>query len=110
MSERATPETDAAAMPWYGERDAVVGDFARKLERQRDEAREELLKQRVENNHNWQAVADLEQMIKLARELRNALYAVYNLPPNCSCAIGNNEMGAWHDVGIALGKAKEVLG
>lgn len=27
-------------MPWYGERDAVVGDFARKLERERDEARE----------------------------------------------------------------------
>lgn len=52
MSERATPETDAATMPWYGERDAVVGDFARNLERERNEA------------------------LQLARELRDAMKAI----------------------------------
>lgn len=40
MSERATPETDEVAMSWYGNKDAVQGDFARQVERERDEARE----------------------------------------------------------------------
>ena len=38
MKEQPTPETDAASMSWYGNKDAVQGDFARKLERERDEA------------------------------------------------------------------------
>jgi hypothetical protein len=38
-NEQTTPETDAASMTWYGNKDAVQGDFARKLERERDEAR-----------------------------------------------------------------------
>lgn len=90
--QRPTPETDALAKAWR-DRDSSNGnecpksfrELAWELEQQRDEARE------------------------IAQELRDALYAVYNLPPNCSCAIGNNEMGVWHDVGIVLGKAKEVL-
>ena len=36
---RLTPETDDASMAWYGNKDVVQGDFARMLERERDEAR-----------------------------------------------------------------------
>lgn len=83
MSERATPETDAATMPWYGERDAVVGDFARKLERQRDEARE------------------------IARELRDALQ------PTLTSLVGRmviKDTDTVERAHAALNKAKEVLG
>ena len=59
--------------------------FARRLERERDEA--------------WE----------IAKELRDALVTVYNLPDSCPCGITNDAMAAWHDVGIILGKAKEVL-
>lgn len=41
MNTRPTPETDYQA-ELYGSGDAVIADFARKLERERDEAREEL--------------------------------------------------------------------
>jgi hypothetical protein len=51
----------------------------------------------------------VEEAQDMARELRDALYAVYNLPPNCPCAIGNDEMGVWHDVGMVLGKAQITL-
>jgi len=37
-----TPETDAASMAWYGEKDAVSGDFARKLERERNDLTQRL--------------------------------------------------------------------
>jgi hypothetical protein len=46
MSDRPTPETDAAVWmtgePWDEKDEVVCSDFARKLERQRDEAREKL--------------------------------------------------------------------
>ena len=44
MSERPTPETDAAVWmtgdPWDEKDEVVCSDFARKLERERDEARQ----------------------------------------------------------------------
>ena len=41
MSERPTPETDAAYKYWPSENAELVdADFARRLERERDEARE----------------------------------------------------------------------
>ena len=53
MKERPTPETDAASMPWYGNKDAVQGELARELERERDEARDELTNvyRWIERNH-----------------------------------------------------------
>lgn len=52
-NELPTPETDAASMPWYGNKDAVQGDFARKLERERDEAQAKLstVYRWIERNH-----------------------------------------------------------
>jgi hypothetical protein len=49
-----TPETDSHPL-WHGE-PAVHIDFARKLERERDEARIQVKLLKVENNHNWQAM------------------------------------------------------
>jgi hypothetical protein len=45
MSDRPTPETDAEAITPSGfEADEVLTEFARKLERERDDAREALAK------------------------------------------------------------------
>jgi hypothetical protein len=98
MNNRPTPDTDAEwdrlqMLPGGGYSSKLAGaklafgmaNWAASLERQRDEARE------------------------LARELRDALRVVYNLPDSCPCGITNEAMAAWHDVGIVLGKAKEVL-
>ena len=111
--QRPTPETDAAIreIPESGHYSALIlrvvsAHIARKLERERDEAREELLKQRIENNHNWQAVADLEEMIKLARELRDALH------PTLTSLIGRmviKDTDTVERAHAALTKAKEVL-
>jgi hypothetical protein len=71
----STPETDleeSAQTQRFGGY-VVKSSFARNLERQRDEARGQLTKLKVENDHNWQAVDDLEKMIAIARELRDAL-------------------------------------
>lgn len=86
---RETPETDAAFRDGYtfcAEDMMPAVAFCANLERERDEARE------------------------LARELRDKLLAVYDLPDDCPCAISNDALAAWHDVGIVLAKAKEVLG
>lgn len=51
MSERPTPETDAFAIKFKttcGEKYWVPVDIARKLERERDEAREHIERQRLE--------------------------------------------------------------
>jgi len=113
MSDRPTPETDAAAWVEYNPANALVfASFARKLERQRDEAREELINLRVENDHNWQATADLEEMIKLVRELRDALN---NASRFVDCYTSENSAAIddkWATARICnavLAKAKEVL-
>jgi hypothetical protein len=62
MSDRPTPETDAAAWVETNQANALVlASFARNLERQRDEA------------------------LELARELRDAFERFYGFP-NCSRA------------------------
>ena len=75
---RATPETDDATKTtdWFSGEPMVPSDFARRLERERDEALEELANLRMENNHNWQSVDDLEKVTGLAHELRDALDAL----------------------------------
>ena len=69
-----TPETDSHPL-WHGE-PAVHIDFARKLERERDEARIQVKLLKVENNHNWQAMdianevtRERDQWRKCAEEL-----------------------------------------
>ena len=57
-NEQPTPETDAASMTWYGNKDAVQGDFARKLERERDKALAEAA--------HWKANHDNQVAIKSA--------------------------------------------
>ena len=107
MSNQPTPETDAAAWVETNQANALVlASFARNLERQRDKAREELVKLRVENDHNWQATADLEEMIKLARELRDKLRA---LAEECLLPEFNQEWDTFVEAESALTKAKEVL-
>lgn len=64
MNERPTPETDAAWAAWPYAGPGVHANFARKLERERDEARVELRKLRIENNHNWQAIEFAEEAVK----------------------------------------------
>ena len=115
MSHRPTPETDTEFHRIRTSPSIFVSDemdslavLARNLERQRDEAREELINLRVENDHNWQANADLEEMIKLARELRDALDGViFSASPNRR---DNPTMfAAWEEARPILAKAKEVL-
>ena len=118
MSDRPTPETDAliTLRSGFGVTDYEWRQHSRKLERQRDEAREELINLRVENDHNWQANADLEEMIKLARELRDALSVTL---PHLEYIVFHNESLNGREspmdradlrvVQSALTKAKEVL-
>ena len=76
-NERPTPETDAASMSWYGNKDAVQGDFARKLERERDEARSLLAQYSAEREHNaMQALAhkaDADSMRDAIKEAHGAI-------------------------------------
>jgi len=83
MSDRPTPETDAENAQFR--MGGYTLDFCRKLERQRDEARE------------------------LARELRDALALIASM--NCATKLQLKEMVAdMRKVARdALGKAKEVL-
>lgn len=62
--KRPTPETDAAWAAWPYAGPGVHANFARKLERERDEACVELRKLRIENNHNWQAIEFAEEAVK----------------------------------------------
>ena len=88
MSDRPTPETDAATreIPESGHYSALIlrvvsADKARRLERERDEARE------------------------LARELRDALADIRDMPEIDQ----DDEHRLRHKAKKALAKAKEVL-
>jgi hypothetical protein len=115
MSDRPTLEVDALAVVCYDEGgiDGSLGfralhlNDARKLERQRDEAREQLINLRVENDHNWQATAELEKMIKLARELRDALQDTIMVVAGYMKRSGAVDI--LEESRAAITKAKEVL-
>ncbi len=65
MNERPTPETDAEAWIETDRANAVVfAKFARKLERERDEAREQRDRLRVQLNHYTQANEMAEQAFR----------------------------------------------
>jgi hypothetical protein len=74
-SERPTPETDAenAQFPMGG----YTLDFCRKLERERDEARDALLGRTVSCSQCNQVAVERDEARELARELRDALVAHY---------------------------------
>jgi len=71
-----TPETDELENNLGNAAHPVLSSFCRKLERERDEAREQSQRLRVENNHNWQANEMAEQAFcerDDAREQRDRL-------------------------------------
>ena len=69
MNTQPTPETDAALYPMNGV-DIIWPELARKLERERDEAREETIRTREFMDHGF-AVAQAE--LTAVRELRDML-------------------------------------
>ena len=78
MSERPTPETNAEAITPSGfEDDEVSAEFARKLERERDEARELLASEKITRNHIITRSVEVErerhEALELAQELLDAL-------------------------------------
>jgi len=78
---KPTPETDAASMAWYGNKDAVQGDFARQLERERDEARDQLARICKEGFGNDDTIglepAD-DYVLRQVAKMREALKKVFN--------------------------------
>lgn len=72
MSERPTPEVDAEASPHIGFYSCatVPADFARRLERERDEARERNLQLIIERER-WKVKA--EEKISLRKEIEEIL-------------------------------------
>lgn len=118
MSERATPETDSfvplrvhhPSLPSWD--DYVLVSFARKLERERDEARQELADYKAHaekvrgtiSRALLNSVSEREKLLVLARELRDVTKAIRpfigypSTPTDIVCRFINT-----------LAKAKEVL-
>lgn len=74
-----TPETDKQWADWLNKLKMPIEsfvEFARKLERERDQARLEAKLLRVENNHNWQANDLAEQAFRERDEARAALQRI----------------------------------
>lgn len=75
MSERPTPETDAArvtekngCIATFGVSQVVSVNFARKLERERDEARELLASEKITRNHIIQRGIEMQKERDEARD------------------------------------------
>lgn len=68
MSERPTPETDAIELGMFGQDAKLIADFARRLERERDEARDAAEKakafKRVMKEGNAKLRRELEELNK----------------------------------------------
>jgi hypothetical protein len=81
MSERATPETDANSERDFDGIDSCDASFARKLERERDEAREELAEYKASSERARDVITqaflrvakERDEARELARELRDIL-------------------------------------
>lgn len=67
MNNRPTPETDAAIYP-MNQVDIVWPEFARKLERERDEAMELLASEKITRNHIIKRSVEVERERDEARE------------------------------------------
>ena len=94
--ETDTPESDKAKIAFtslFASDDAYWVPFivARKLERERDEARGQLRKAQVENDHNWQAMNLYEAERVLADRLAALLqrdrygHGGQVVDPECDC-------------------------
>ena len=118
MSDRPTPETDYEQKIDSGDTWPLF-EFARRLERERDEAREQL--DRIcrdgfgyQDTIGGEACADyvlrkLTEERELARELRDALIALDEAPQDDHYEPSMKEIDAWVIARAALTKAKEVL-
>ena len=99
MSDRPTPETDDEALSmdlycddawatvyikrggWVVYGDFVLGDFARKLERERDEAGDLLASEKITRNHIIQRGIEMQKELTEAREaLRSVLELAEDIP------------------------------
>jgi hypothetical protein len=94
MSERPTPETDCES-GFFDMETAVSAAFARRLERERDEAREQLQRLRVQLNHYTQANEMAEQAFRERDEAREEIENV------------KLQLGLWEDGNIIC---EETLG
>lgn len=89
---RPTPETDARTyVPSIGA-STVPADFARKLERERDEARELLASEKITRNHIIKRSVEVEQERDKARAVADELASA------ASHCLG------WHDCRLNIGK------
>jgi hypothetical protein len=121
MSKRPTPETDAAwdavshapsgmyysTIP-YSDYAHAMADLAKKLERERDEARDALSGRTVSCSQCDQVATERDEARDLARELRGHLQ---NLVDHgvCNCCHDDEADEDWLSAKSALTKAKEVL-
>ena len=107
MSERPTPETDAenAQFPMGG----YTLDFCRKLERERDEARDALSGRTVSCSQCDQVATERDEARDLARELRDALERHHKFANGYSDKPNSSLNRMQQTTGKLLIKAKEVL-
>ena len=93
-----TPETDGEwnrlACQDHPEFERNLADFARKLERERDEARVQLRKAQIENDHNWQAM----NLYEAERVLADRLAALLQRDRDCKWLKPIDEvLAAWKE-------------
>ena len=88
MSERPTPETDAAYKYWPSENAELVdSDFARKLERERDEALEELNDIRVNLGDDAKGLTLLHGICALQNERDDLYYKLQDTKQSLEVAL-----------------------
>jgi hypothetical protein len=107
MSEQDTPETDAFQASGKGY--YMACEFARRLERERDEARDALSGRTVSCSQCNQVVAERDEAQDLARELRNALEKHHKFANGYSDKPNSSFSRMRQTTAKLLTKAKEVL-
>lgn len=106
MSERPTPETDAAYKYWPCENvELVDADFARKLERERDELIEHLESEKITRNA---VIEKLGTAIKERDEAREALRGILRIVESFrySTALGKSQLERFETAKRLLESAK----
>ena len=89
-----TPETDHLERNLGNAAHPVLSSFCRKLERERDEARVQLRKAQIENDHNWQAM----NLYEAERVLADRLAALLQRDRDCKWLKPIDEvLAAWKE-------------
>jgi hypothetical protein len=107
--QRPTPETDALAANRIGMwKHNLPADFSRRLERERDEARDALSGRTVSCSQCDQVAVERDEARELARELRGHLQ---NLVDHgvCNCCHDDEADDDWSSAKSALTKAQFTL-